>query len=58
MHALSSFMALMNDVLCPYLDWFVIVYLNAMFVYSSTWEAHISHLKQGLRDSEKALTID
>jgi hypothetical protein len=39
----------MNDVLCPYLDLFLIVIL----VYSSTWEDHISHLMQVLKTLKK-----
>jgi hypothetical protein len=42
-YALATFMHLMNDVLHPFLDSFVIVYLNDISVYSSTWEEHISH---------------
>jgi hypothetical protein len=35
-NALATFMRLMNDVLCPYLDSFVIVYLDGMLVYNDT----------------------
>jgi hypothetical protein len=40
----ATFMRLMNDVLCPYLDSFVIVYLDDILDYKSTWEEHISYL--------------
>jgi hypothetical protein len=43
-NAPTIFMQLMNDVLHPYLDSFVIVYLDDILVYSPTWEEHISHL--------------
>jgi hypothetical protein len=43
-NTLATFMRLMNDILQPYLDSFVIVYLDDILVYSATWEEHISHL--------------
>jgi hypothetical protein len=43
-NALVTCMQLMNDVLCPFLDSFVIVYLDDMLVYIYTWKEHISHL--------------
>jgi hypothetical protein len=47
-NAPTTFMRLMNDVLRPYLDSFVIVYLDGILVYRSTWEDNISHLMQVL----------
>jgi len=46
-------MRLMNDVLCPFIDSFVIVYLDDILVYSATWEEHISHLTQALETLKK-----
>jgi hypothetical protein len=43
-NAPTTFMTLMNDVLHPYLDSFVKVYLDDILVYHSTWEEKISHL--------------
>jgi hypothetical protein len=40
----ATFMRLMNDVLCRYLDSFVIMYLDDILFYSVTWEEHISRL--------------
>jgi hypothetical protein len=45
-NAPTTFMRLMNDVLRPFLDSFVIVYLDDKPVYNATWEEHISHLMQ------------
>jgi hypothetical protein len=47
-NAPSTFMRLINDVLRPYLDSFVIVYLDDILVYSATLEENISHLMQVL----------
>jgi hypothetical protein len=46
-------MRLMNDVLFPYLDSFVIVYFDDIFIYSATCENHISHLMKVLETSKK-----
>jgi len=45
-NALATFMTVMNDVLHPFIDSFVIVYLDDILVYIATWEEHISHLMQ------------
>jgi hypothetical protein len=52
-NALDTFMRLMNDVLHPYLDSFVIVYLTDILLYSATWEENISHLMQVLETLKK-----
>ena len=47
-NALATFMRLMNDVLRPFLDDFVIVYLDDILIFSKTWEEHLRHVKQTL----------
>ena len=47
-NAPATFMRLMNDVLCPLRDSFLIVYLDDIFLCSATWEEHISHLTEVL----------
>ncbi|GJV81693.1 putative reverse transcriptase domain-containing protein [Tanacetum coccineum] len=44
-NALAVFMDLMNRVCKPYLDKFVIVFIDAIFVYSKDEEEHGKHLK-------------
>ena len=39
-----TFMRVMNDVLRPFIDEFVIVYLDDIFVFSKTWEDHVKHV--------------
>ena len=36
-----TFMRVMNDLFRPFLDHFVIVYLDDIIVYSGTWEEHM-----------------
>jgi hypothetical protein len=41
-------MRVMNDVFMPFLDDFVIVYLDDILVFSGTWDEHVRHVKQVL----------
>ena len=44
-NALAAFMDLMNRVFNPYLDKFVIVFIDDILVYSSSPEEHAEHLQ-------------
>ena len=43
-HAPSSFQALMNHIFQSYLKPFFLVFFDDIFIYSTTWEAHLQHL--------------
>ncbi|GJT57974.1 putative reverse transcriptase domain-containing protein [Tanacetum coccineum] len=45
----SVFMDLMNRVCRPYLDKFVIVFIDDILIYSKTWEEHVKHLRLVLK---------
>ena len=54
-NALAAFMDLMNKVFKPYLDLFVIVFIDDILIYSRNEEDHASHQKivlQTLKDKE------
>ena len=54
-NAPAAFMDLMNRVFHPYLDQFVIVFIDDILVYSRNAEEHTFHLRiilQTLRDNE------
>jgi hypothetical protein len=44
----TLFMDLMNRVFQPYLDNFVVVFINDILVYSKSYEEHEQHLRQTL----------
>ena len=48
-NAPAQFMTLMNDVLADYLDDFVLVFLNAILIYSKALEDHVVHLRKVLQ---------
>ncbi|KAJ9542815.1 hypothetical protein OSB04_029321 [Centaurea solstitialis] len=45
-NAPATFMRLMNNILRPHIDDFVIVYLDDILIYSHTEEEHLEHLKK------------
>ena len=47
-NAPATFMRVMNDVFRPFIDDFVIVFLDDILVFSKTWDEHIKQLKQVL----------
>jgi len=47
-NAPTTFMRVMNDVLRPFIDDFVIVYLDDILAFNKTWEEHLKHVKQTL----------
>jgi hypothetical protein len=47
-NAPTTFMRVMNDVFRPFLDDFVIVYLDEILIFSETWDEHVRHVKQVL----------
>jgi len=47
-NAPATFMRVMNDVLRPFIDDFIIVYLDEILIFSQTREEHLKHVKQTL----------
>ena len=45
-NAPSTFMTLMNSLICKYLNRFTFVFMNDILIYSKCIEEHKSHLKQ------------
>ena len=54
-NAPSTFQATMNDIFRPYLNKFVVVYIDDILVFSKTHEEHLRHLRlvfQALKDND------
>ena len=57
-NAPGTFMRMMNDALQPYLDKFVVVFLDDILIYSKTPEDHVKHLAMVLEKlREHKLTL-
>jgi hypothetical protein len=43
-NASATFMRLMDDILCPFTNSFVVVYLDDILIFNQTWEEHLHHI--------------
>jgi hypothetical protein len=44
-NAPTNFMRLMDDVLRPFTNTFVVVYLDDILIFNRTWEEHMQHIQ-------------
>eukprot|EP00253_Pinus_taeda_P029893 PITA_29893 len=57
-NAPATFMRLMDDILRPFTNSFVVVYLDDILIFSQSWEEHLHHIRQGVRvDLDKIQVI-
>jgi hypothetical protein len=48
-NAPATFMRLMDDILWPFTNSFVVVYLDDILIFNQTWEEHLHHIRQVLQ---------
>jgi hypothetical protein len=47
-NAPANFMRMMDDILQPFTNIFVMVYLDDILIYIKTWAEHLQHIQQVL----------
>ena len=52
-NAPATFMRMMDDILRPFTNSFVVVYLDDILIFSQTWEEHLHHIRQVLQTLQK-----
>ena len=48
-NAPATFMRMMDDILRPFTNSFVVVYLDDILIFYQTWEEHLDHTRQVLQ---------
>eukprot|EP00253_Pinus_taeda_P032186 PITA_32186 len=52
-NAPATFLRLMDDILRPFTNSFVVVYLDDILIFSQSWEEHLHHIQQVLQTLRK-----
>eukprot|EP00253_Pinus_taeda_P018139 PITA_18139 len=47
-NTLATFMRLMDDILRPFTNEFVVVYLDEILILSQSWEEHLHHIRKAV----------
>jgi hypothetical protein len=47
-NAPATFMRIMDDILWPFTNSFVVLYLDDILIFIQTWEEHLHHIRQVL----------
>jgi hypothetical protein len=47
-NASTTFMRLMDAILQPFTDYFVVVYIDGILIFNKNWAEHLQHIQQVL----------
>jgi hypothetical protein len=47
-NAPTTFMRMMDNLLRPFTNYFVVIYLGDILIFSRSWEEHLQHIQQVL----------
>jgi hypothetical protein len=53
MNAPTMFMRMMDDILLPFTNYFVVLYPDDILIYNKTWEENLQHIQQVLHTLRK-----
>jgi hypothetical protein len=48
MNSPATFMRMMDDILWPFTNYFLVVYLDDILIYNKNWVDHLQHIQQVL----------
>jgi hypothetical protein len=51
-NAPATFMRMMDDILRPFTNTFVVVYLDDILFYSKTWAEHLQHIQHSFKNRQ------
>jgi hypothetical protein len=44
-NATTTFMWMMDDILCPFTNSFLVVYLDDILIFNKTWKEHLENIQ-------------
>jgi hypothetical protein len=45
MNASTNFMRLMDNILWPFINYFMVVYMDGILIFNKSWEKHLHHIQ-------------
>jgi hypothetical protein len=52
-NAPTTFMILMDDILRPFTNYFVVIYLDVILIFTKSWQEHLQHIQYVLSNFQQ-----